>query len=101
MPKTGVYAALAFIDGGGDGTPAMVNIGYRPTFEGTPRESTHLTVEANIIGMTDELYGKDVRLEFLGRLRDEKRFETVDELKTQLALDREDTLSMINDITFR
>ena len=101
MPANGVYASLAFVNGIEEVLPAMVNIGYRPTFEGTSKESNQLTVEAHIIGMDDEIYGRHVRLEFLGRLRDERRFETVDELKTQLALDREDTLSMINDITFR
>ncbi|MDE6740885.1 MAG: riboflavin biosynthesis protein RibF [Muribaculaceae bacterium] len=101
VPANGVYASLAFVNGIREDMPAMVNIGYRPTFEGTSKESNQLTVEAHIIGVDDEIYGQRVRLEFLGRLRDERRFETVDELKTQLALDRENTLSMVNDITFR
>ena len=96
MPAPGVYAALAFIDDGAEGYPAMVNIGYRPTFEGTGKESNHLTVEAHIIGMDKELYGKNIRLEFLKRLRDEKKFGSVNELIEQLRRDREETLRLIH-----
>ena len=92
MPASGAYAALAFIENSENGYPTMVNIGYRPTFEGTTKESTHLTVEAHIIGTEDELYGKDIRLEFLDRLRDERKFSSVDELVGQLERDREETL---------
>ena len=95
MPASGVYAALAFIDDGATGIPAMVNIGYRPTFEGTANESKHLTTEAHMIGMDEEIYGKAVRLEFMARLRDEQRFASVEELTEQLNRDREETLSMI------
>ncbi|MDE6290284.1 MAG: riboflavin biosynthesis protein RibF [Muribaculaceae bacterium] len=96
MPAPGVYAALAFIEKDTAGIPAMVNIGYRPTFDGTQKESKHLTVEAHIIGMEDELYGKNIRLEFLDRLRDERRFASVGELVEQLNRDREETLLKIN-----
>ena len=96
MPAQGVYAALAFIEDSEKGYPTMVNIGYRPTFEGTAKASDHLTLEAHIIGMEDEIYGKNVRLEWLGRLRDERRFGSVDELIQQLKRDREETLRMTN-----
>ena len=95
MPAPGVYAALAFIEDAAEGLPAMVNIGYRPTFKGTPKESRHLTVEAHIIGSDMELYGKNVRLEWVGRLRDERKFGSVDELIAQLQRDREETLGRI------
>ncbi len=92
LPAPGVYAAEAFIDGSEAGLPAMVNIGYRPTFEGTDKASGHLTVEAHIIGEDEELYNKGVRLEFVDRLRDEKKFGSVRELTEQLQKDREMTL---------
>lgn len=95
MPASGVYAALAFIEDSENGYPAMVNIGYRPTFDGTTKESTHLTVEAHIIGMEEELYGKNIRLEFLDRLREERKFASVNELKEQLELDKGNTLRLI------
>ncbi|MDE6561565.1 MAG: riboflavin biosynthesis protein RibF [Muribaculaceae bacterium] len=95
LPATGVYAAVAYIDNSRIGLPAMVNIGYRPTFEGTEKESGHLTVEAHIIGENEELYNKSLRLEFVGRLRDERKFSSVDELIEQLERDREETLLRI------
>ena len=95
MPAPGVYAALAFIEDAAEGLPAMVNIGYRPTFKGTAKESRHLTVEAHIIGSDMELYGKNVRLEWVGRLRDERKFGSVEELIAQLQRDREETLGRI------
>ena len=92
MPAPGVYAALAFIEDAAEGLPAMVNIGYRPTFKGPAKESRHLTVEAHIIGSDMELYGKNVRLEWVGRLRDERKFGSVEELIAQLRRDREETV---------
>ena len=97
VPPTGVYAAMAFIEGSHDGYPAMVNIGYRPTFEGTAKESRHQTVEAHIIDCNEDLYGKKVRLEWVDRIRDERRFPSVEKLVEQLKRDREKTILMIND----
>lgn len=97
MPAAGVYAALAFVSGLPAGLPAMVNIGYRPTFEGTAKESKHLTVEAHIIGMDNEIYGRRLRLEWIDRLRDERKFGSVEELIGQLERDREETLLKIKD----
>ena len=95
VPSTGVYAAMAFIEGSPVGYPAMVNIGYRPTFEGTEKESKHLSVEAHIIGSQTDLYGKDVRLEWVARIRDERKFSSIEELRKQLERDREETLGVI------
>ncbi len=92
MPANGVYAAIAYVEDSPEGRPAMVNIGYRPTFKGTDKASGHLTVEANIIGAEEDLYNKNLRLEFVSRLRDERKFGSVEELKEQLERDREDTL---------
>ncbi|MDE7350825.1 MAG: riboflavin biosynthesis protein RibF [Muribaculaceae bacterium] len=97
VPSTGVYAAMAFIEGSPDGYPAMVNIGYRPTFEGTAKESRHLSVEAHIIGSQTDLYGKNIRLEWVARLRDERKFSSIEELRKQLEMDREKTLGVINE----
>lgn len=95
MPKPGVYASLAYIENATEGYPAMVNIGLRPTFAGTDKESTDLTVEGHIIGMEEELYGKSLRLELVDRIRDERKFSSVEELKEQLKKDREETLLKI------
>ena len=95
LPSIGVYASKAYIGNSSDGFPAMVNIGYRPTFDGTGNESHRMSIEAHIIGNDDDLYGKAIRLEFIDRLRDEVRFGSVDQLKRQLAKDREETLARV------
>jgi riboflavin kinase/FMN adenylyltransferase len=70
QPGHGVYAALA------GGVPAAVNIGVRPTF-GSGRAEL---IEAHLIDWEGDLYGSELRLRFLERLRGERRFENVDEL---------------------
>jgi riboflavin kinase/FMN adenylyltransferase len=61
---------------------AVVNVGVRPTFG----EDT-LAVEAHLLDFTGDLYGREVRLDFLDRLRDEMRFPSVEELKAQVFRD--------------
>lgn len=86
LPSRGVYKAEAVV--GCDGYPAVVNIGLRPTFN----EEPVLTVEAHLIGFRGDLYGRSVRLRFLERLRDERKFDSVEALKHQLAEDIERAL---------
>jgi riboflavin kinase/FMN adenylyltransferase len=76
-PGHGVYAAWAH------GHPAAVNVGVRPTF-GTGRG---LLVEAYLLDFDGDLYGQTLRIAFLGRLRGEKRFDSVDELVAQMRRD--------------
>ncbi len=92
IPAVGVYAAKAFVDDDLDAKPAMVNIGYRPTFQGTGQSSGQLTVEAHIIGYDEDLYNRNVRLEIVDRLRDEKKFGSIVDLVKQLKRDKEETL---------
>jgi len=81
LPR-GVYAADGFIEGETVGRRAAVNLGVRPTFGGAePR------LEAHFPGMDGDLYGRSIRLILLGRLRDERRFDSLDDLKAQLAAD--------------
>ncbi len=84
LPRDGVYAAVANIDG--RQYPAAINIGLRPTFGETER-----VVEAYIItGEVLNLYGRHLAVEFLGRLRDEVKFESAEALRQQIALDVEE-----------
>lgn len=92
IPAVGVYAAKAFVDDDLDAKAAMVNIGYRPTFQGTGQSSGQLTVEAHIIGYDEDLYNRNVRLEIVDRLRDEKKFGSIVDLVKQLKRDKEETL---------
>jgi riboflavin kinase / FMN adenylyltransferase len=80
-PGHGVYACLA------NGLPAAVNIGVRPTF-GTGRAEL---IEAYLIDFDGHLYGQELRLHFLQRLRGERRFETVAALVEEMHRDVERT----------
>lgn len=76
-PGHGVYACLA------DGRPAAVNIGVRPTFVTGRGE----LIEAYILDFEGDLYGQELRLDFLARLRGERRFASAQELIEQMRLD--------------
>lgn len=91
VPATGVYACFALLP---DGTrmPAMVNIGSRPTVNTNPVDRT---IEAHIIGFEGNLYGSDITLEFIGRLRDEMRFSGVETLAARLHADKEAALNLL------
>jgi riboflavin kinase/FMN adenylyltransferase len=80
-PGHGVYACFA------NGLPAAVNIGVRPTF-GTGRAEL---IEAFLIDFDGDLYGQELRLHFLQRLRGEQRFETVEALVAEMHRDVERT----------
>jgi riboflavin kinase/FMN adenylyltransferase len=77
LPASGVYAALA------NGLPAVVSIGLRPTFE----TKLGRLVEAHLLDFDGDLYGQELHLEFLERLRDEVRFDGIEPLVAQLQLD--------------
>jgi riboflavin kinase/FMN adenylyltransferase len=79
-PGHGVYVALA------DGDCAAVNVGVRPTF-GTGRA---VLVEAYVLDRKLDLYGRTLRVEFLRRLRGERRFESADALVEQMRRDVEE-----------
>ncbi len=84
MPADGIYAAWALV--GGQRHMSATSIGTRPTFEETDR-----TVEAFLLDFDGDLYGHDLRLEFVRRLRDEIGYDSVDALKEQIAKDVEET----------
>ena len=77
---TGVYACRGRVDGGI--YPTVVNIGVRPTFA----EQT-LAVEAHLLDFSADLYDRELRLEFIRRLRGEQKFPSPEALKKQIALD--------------
>lgn len=81
VPKYGVYASVAFIDN--SAYKSFTNIGIRPTW----RVDTPLA-ESHIFGFNGNLYNKDVRIELVRYLREEKEFSSVDELKAQLDYDK-------------
>ncbi len=84
LPGEGIYAAKALAENVWH--PAAVSLGPNPTFD-----EGALKVEAYIIGFQGEIYGRMVEVDFLARLRDIKRFESVDALLAQMARDVERT----------
>jgi riboflavin kinase / FMN adenylyltransferase len=84
-PGHGVYACLADTLSGDGGRPAAVNIGVRPTFETGRGE----LIEAYILDFDGDLYGQQLRLDFLSRLRGERRFQSAQELVEQMHHDVE------------
>ena len=86
LPAPGVYAARATAATGLAAPDvdhaAAVHVGPNATFD-----ETTLSVEAHLIGFTGDLYGRTLHVDFLTRLRDTRRFASVEELKAQLAID--------------
>jgi riboflavin kinase/FMN adenylyltransferase len=82
VPPAGVYATTASIEG--VAYPSITNIGTRPTFE----SGEETVIETHVLDFENDLYGARLRLGFVQRLRDEKKFADVDALKTQIADDR-------------
>lgn len=91
IPANGIYACRAYLYG--REYQAAINIGVNPTF--TPDKQTP-NVEAHLLDFRREIYGEDVRLEFIARLRDELRFDSVDKLLEQIWKDVDDTRRILN-----
>lgn len=79
-PKNGIYASRVIING--KKYFGATNVGMNPTVNGK-----YLSIETNILDFDEDIYGKRVRIEFLEKIRDEKKFESLDELRKQLDLD--------------
>ena len=81
LPPDGVYATRAYVEG--QEFQATTNIGKRPTFG----DNNKRTIESFILNYNQDLYGKEVKIEIIQRLREEKHFDNVEELKKQIAED--------------
>ncbi|MCK4468253.1 MAG: bifunctional riboflavin kinase/FAD synthetase [Desulfobacterales bacterium] len=79
-PKTGVYAVT--VECKGSKYKGVANIGYSPTFD-----DRIFTVEAHILDFNDDIYGQKIRVNFIKRLRDEKKFLNISELSKQIKKD--------------
>ena len=88
IPADGIYAVWGLF--GGQRHMSATSIGTRPTFEEKDR-----TIEAFLLDFDGDLYGQDLRLEFVRRLRDEIRYDSVDALKEQIAEDIKETKTVL------
>jgi riboflavin kinase/FMN adenylyltransferase len=82
VPHEGVYAGRAWIDG--CSFAAGINLGPNPTFAEQAQK-----FEAHLLNYQGDLYGRQIDIEFLDRLRDTRPFANVDDLRTQLTRDME------------
>ncbi len=83
IPAPGVYATIAHLESGP--RPSVTNIGVRPTFD----DGGGLSIECHIIDFDEDIYGTDLRVEFVERLRGERKFDGVDALVKQIGKDRD------------
>ena len=88
LPSDGVYAALVPIDG--KTWRAVANLGSRPTFQEGER-----LLEVHLLEFDGDLYGRELAVDFIERLRDVKKFESVDELRQQIAHDVETARAVV------
>jgi len=89
VPADGVYACW-FVHGRVRRLPAAVSVGTNPTFSGRERR-----VEAFVLDLNEDLYGQRVALDFVARLRDMERYDTIDALVEQVGLDVRHTRELL------
>lgn len=90
IPCNGVYAVEVRLDG--TVYPGMLNIGSNPTVNDDIR---FRSIEVHIFDFDKDIYGKNITVIFRKRLRDEKKFDSLQQLEDQMAKDKEDTLHLL------
>ena len=91
IPQHGVYVAQCLVNQ--QTIYGMMNIGNRPTVNGVTQ-----TIEVNLFDFNDDIYGQTITVSLLKRLRNEQKFDSLDALKNQLALDKQAALSYIHQL---
>ena len=92
IPSTGVYIIRTRING--YLYNGIMNIGFNPTVLGK-----HQTIEAHLFDFNENIYGEKIKIEFLYFLREEQKFKSVEELVTQLNIDKENAISFLSNNT--
>ncbi len=91
LPPNGVYCGYTGVCG--KEYKSVINIGNNPTFN-----ADKITVEAHLLDFDGDLYGKAARVEFVKKIRDDKKFSSIDELKEQIFSDIEFARNMLQEI---
>lgn len=89
IPRKGVYATKTLVDG--VWYDSMSSIGHNPTLNCR----SDLSVESNLFSFNQDIYGKEITTVFIKRLRDEIKFDQVDDLITQIDQDKKDTMEIL------
>ena len=88
VPKNGVYAVQSTLNG--KKVSGMMNIGFNPTVEGKEK-----SIEVHFFDFNEDLYGQKIQIDMVERIRDERKFSSMEALQKQLQLDREKSLQLI------
>ena len=94
IPADGVYAVQVAL--GDTLYKGMMNIGSRPTFD-QPEDSKENTIEVNLFDFDENIYGETITINMVARIRDEKKFDSIDELKNQLKNDNISANNLLKD----
>lgn len=89
IPKNGAYVVKSNLDG--KDYHGMMNIGFNPTVDGSQK-----SIEVNFFEFEGNLYGKKIQVQLLHRIRDEHKFNSIEELKEQLKKDKNHSLDLIS-----
>jgi riboflavin kinase/FMN adenylyltransferase len=92
IPKNGVYIVKAKIDD--ENVYGVMNVGFRPTFADT----LSVVIEAHLFEFSKNIYGKEIRIELLTRIRDEKKFNNTEELIYQIGKDKKQAIQFVGKI---
>jgi len=90
IPQTGVYACKLLVKG--NKYDGMLNVGIKPTVS----SKTKQTIEVHIFNFSDDIYSEEVVIEFVDRVRNEQKFESVDALKAQLKIDEQTVKKLLS-----
>ncbi|MFC0472010.1 bifunctional riboflavin kinase/FAD synthetase [Halalkalibacter kiskunsagensis] len=89
VPRTGVYAVKLTINN--EQYEGVCNVGYKPTFHN--EKESHPSIEVHLFGFNQDIYGLEVEVRWFLRIRSEQKFASIDDLKTQITLDKEKALT--------
>ena len=89
IPSEGVYAVYVYVEG--KKWAGMLNIGHRPTIN----NGNNVSIEVNILNFSEDIYHKEMRIEFVKYLRPEEKYDTIDALIAQMHKDREKTARIL------
>jgi riboflavin kinase / FMN adenylyltransferase len=90
LPANGVYATRTLVPGG-DRVPSVTNVGVRPTFDGQRHQ-----IESYLFDWSGDLYGQSITVQFIHRLRPEKKFDGIEALLAQIRADAEQARHLLN-----
>jgi riboflavin kinase/FMN adenylyltransferase len=89
IPAIGVYAVRILLNN--NSYKGMLNIGNRPTLNGN-----NTTIEVNIFNFSADIYNNEIKIEFIERIRDEQKFDKLEELKNQLEIDKQTAIQILS-----